>query len=55
MANISAKQVVALREKTGVGMMKCKEALVKTDGDMEQAIKLLREQGLAAAVKKPLE
>ncbi len=52
MANISAKQVVALREKTGVGMMKCKEALVKTDGDMEQAIKLLREQGLAAAVKK---
>ena len=52
MANISAKQVQALREKTGVGMMKCKEALVKTDGDMEQAIKLLREQGLAAAVKK---
>lgn len=52
MADISAKQVVALRERTGVGMMKCKEALVKTDGDIEKAIILLREQGLAAAEKK---
>ena len=52
MADISAKQVVALRERTGVGMMKCKEALVKTDGDIEKAVLLLREQGLAAAAKK---
>ena len=52
MADISAKQVVALRERTGVGMMKCKEALVKTNGDIEKAVLLLREQGLAAAAKK---
>lgn len=52
MADISAKLVVALRERTGVGMMKCKEALVKTDGDIEKAVLLLREQGLAAAAKK---
>lgn len=52
MATISAKEVQALRERTGVGMMKCKEALVATDGDMEKAVVLLREQGLAAADKK---
>lgn len=37
MANISAKEVQALRERTGVGMMDCKRALVETDGDMEKA------------------
>ncbi len=52
MANISAKEVQALREKTGVGMMKCKEALVACDGDMDKAVDYLREKGLATAVKK---
>ncbi|MBQ5684043.1 MAG: elongation factor Ts, partial [Clostridia bacterium] len=42
----------ALREKTGVGMMECKKALVEADGDMEKAIDVLRERGLAASVKK---
>ena len=52
MANISAKDVQALRERTGVGMMKCKEALIATEGDMEKAVTFLREQGLAVAAKK---
>ncbi len=49
---ISAKDVQALREMTGVGMMDCKKALVASDGDMEKAIEYLREKGLAAAQKK---
>ena len=52
MANITAKEVQALRERTGVGMMKCKEALIATDGDMEKAVIFLREKGLAVAAKK---
>ncbi|MCR4926040.1 MAG: translation elongation factor Ts [Clostridiales bacterium] len=48
----TAKDVQALREKTGVGMMKCKEALTEAMGDMEKAIDILREKGLAAATKK---
>lgn len=48
----TAKDVKALREKTGVGMMDCKKALVASDGDMEKAIEFLREKGLAAATKK---
>ena len=52
MANISAKDVKELREKTGVGMMECKKALVEADGDMDKAIDFLRERGLAAAQKK---
>ncbi|MGI6744927.1 MAG: Elongation factor Ts [Firmicutes bacterium ADurb.Bin300] len=48
----TAKDVQALREKTGVGMMDCKKALVETDGDMDKAIDYLREKGLAAATKK---
>lgn len=48
----TAKDVVALREKTGCGMMDCKKALVESDGDMEKAIDLLREKGLAASIKK---
>lgn len=50
--NITAKEVQALRERTGVGMMKCKEALIATDGDMEKAVTFLREKGLAVAAKK---
>ena len=52
MATITAKDVAALRERTGVGMMDCKKALVEADGDMEKAITVLREKGLAAAAKK---
>lgn len=48
----TAKDVQALREMTGVGMMDCKKALVETNGDMDAAIKYLRERGLAAAAKK---
>jgi elongation factor Ts len=44
--------VKELRERTGAGMMDCKRALSETDGDMEKAIELLREKGLAAAAKK---
>ena len=48
----TAKDVAALREKTSCGMMDCKKALTQADGDMEKAIEILREQGLAKAVKK---
>lgn len=48
----TASDVKALREKTGVGMMECKKALTETDGDMEKAIDVLRERGLASAAKK---
>ncbi len=48
----TAKDVAALREKTGCGMMDCKKALTETDGDMDKAIDFLREKGLAAAAKK---
>jgi len=50
--SISASQVKDLREMTGAGMMDCKNALVETDGDMDKAVKLLREKGLAKAAKK---
>ena len=49
---ITASDVKALREKTGVGMMECKKALVEAEGDMDKAIDFLRERGLAAAQKK---
>ena len=52
MANISAKMVGDLKKKTGAGLMDCKRALVETDGDIDAAIKILREKGLAAAAKK---
>lgn len=48
----TAKDVAALREKTGCGMMDCKKALEASNGDMEGAIDFLREKGLAAATKK---
>ena len=49
---IKATEVKRLREKTGAGMMDCKTALQKSEGDFEKAERLLKEQGLAAAVKK---
>ncbi len=52
MAEISAKLVKDLREATGAGMMDCKKALAETDGDMEKAVEVLREKGLAKAEKK---
>ena len=52
MATISAGDVKALREKTGAGMMECKNALVETDGDFAKAEKLLKEKGLAAVEKR---
>ncbi len=48
----SAKDVQALRETTGAGMMDCKKALTETDGDMQKAIEFLREKGMAVAAKK---
>jgi elongation factor Ts len=48
----NAKQVKELREKTGAGMMDCKNALVEAKGDMEQAVVILRKKGLASAQKK---
>ncbi|MFN4088447.1 MAG: translation elongation factor Ts [Alphaproteobacteria bacterium] len=52
MAAISPAQVKELREKTGAGMMDCKQALNQTEGDMEAAVDWLRKKGLAAAAKK---
>ena len=52
MAKISAKLVKELRDKTGVGMMDAKKALVEVEGDMDQAVDLLREKGMAKAAKK---
>ena len=49
---ISAKDVQKLREMTGVGMMDCKKALTEADGNMDKAVELLREKGLAASQKK---
>ncbi|MBP2073181.1 translation elongation factor Ts [Thermoanaerobacterium butyriciformans] len=49
---ISAQQVKELRERTGAGMMDCKRALTDSNGNIEKAIDLLRERGLAAAAKK---
>jgi elongation factor Ts len=52
MADITAGQVKALREKTGAGMMECKNALVEAAGVEETAIDILRKRGLASARKK---
>ena len=49
---ITASQVKELREITGAGMMDCKKVLTETDGDMEKAMELLRERGIAKAAKK---
>lgn len=50
--NISASLVKELREKSGAGMLDCKNALVKTEGNIDKAIDLLREKGLSSAAKK---
>ncbi len=52
MAEITAQAVKDLREMTGAGFMDCKNALVASDGDVEKAVALLREKGLAAAAKR---
>lgn len=52
MANISAAMVKELREKSGAGIMDCKEALTECDGDMEKAVDFLRKKGLATAAKR---
>src|SRR4030042_3737567 len=49
---ITATAVKELRERTGAGMMDCKRALAEADGEMKQAIEILRTKGLAAASKK---
>lgn len=49
---VDASTVKELRERTGAGMMDCKRVLVETDGNIEKAIEVLREKGLAAAAKK---
>jgi elongation factor Ts len=49
---ITAADVKALRDRTGLAMMKCKKALTETDGDIDAAVELLRKQGLATADKK---
>ena len=49
---ITAKEVQALREMTGVGMMDCKKALTEAEGNMDKAVEILREKGLAASQKK---
>ncbi len=50
--NITAKMVKDLRDKTAAGMMDCKKALTDTGGDMEKAVDLLRQKGLAVAAKR---
>ena len=52
MAAFTAKDVATLRQMTGAGMLDCKKALEETDGDMEEAAKLLRVKGLAGAAKR---
>ena len=51
-AQVSAGDVKKLREATGAGMMKCKEALAEANGDFEKAVEELRKKGLASAEKK---
>jgi elongation factor Ts len=50
--NIDAKQVAALREKTGAGMLDCRKALVESNGELEAAVDILRAKGAASAAKK---
>ncbi len=49
---VSAKEVKQLRDQTGAGMMDCKKALAEAGGDVEEAVRLLRTKGLAAAAKR---
>lgn len=50
---ITASMVKDLRARSGAGMMDCKKALTEADGDMEKAVDILREKGLAQAAKNP--
>lgn len=50
--SVNASQVKELREKTGAGVMECRKALQETNGDIEEAVKVLRKQGLKTAAKK---
>lgn len=50
--SVSAEKVKTLREKTGVGIMDCKSALIETDGDLDKAVDLLRKKGVASAEKR---
>ena len=52
MANFTNQDIMKLREQTGVGMMDCKKGLIATDGNFEEAVKYLREKGMASAAKK---
>jgi elongation factor Ts len=52
MAEIAASLVKELRERTGVGMMECKKALVQANGNLDEAVVVLRKQGIASAEKK---
>src|SRR5690606_22552031 len=52
MANVTAQQVKALRDRTGAGMMDCKNALVEAGGDEEKAVEIIQKKGLAKAAKK---
>jgi elongation factor Ts len=52
MAEITAQAVAALREQTGAGMMDCKRALVQSEGNVDEAIRILREKGQASAEKR---
>lgn len=52
MANVTAKDVKVLRDRTGAGMMDCKKALVEADNDQEKAVEIIKKKGLALAAKK---
>lgn len=52
MAEISAKVVKELRDKTGAGMMNCKKALIENDGDISKSIEWLRQKGISSADNK---
>lgn len=52
MSGVSAKDVKALRDRTGAGMLACRDALTETDGDLEKAVELLRTRGEAQAAKR---
>jgi len=54
MAAVTAAMVKELRERTGLGMMECKKALVEADGDIEKAIDDMRKSGQAKAPRKPV-
>ncbi len=52
MANVTAKDVKALRDRTGAGMMDCKNALLEADGDQEKALEIIQKKGLAKVAKR---